>query len=206
MRLTARGARVAPYDVTREDMLWLCRAVESEGPDERQVAAILVNGFVWNRSRGGRGSLAQWVRAYAQPVNPLWYPGGDGHEAKYAAATTDGERAYLLKKAVARRDVHSRRTQFSPRVLEAVREALAGNVGIPGPAVDYAAPNVRSTRIPLEPVPNKRNRLYTRVGAQDWLGYLSSSAGARPKPLLALFGTGLAAAAAYFATRKRGRV
>jgi hypothetical protein len=195
---------VPPYEVTAADILWLLRAVEAEGPDEYQVAAVLVNGFMWNRSQGGKGNLTGWVRAYAQPINPAWYLNGAKHREKLKATTSEAERTRLIAKARVRETVHSTVRAFHRKTHEAVQKALSAAVPIDPRAVDYAAPGVPSTRIALEPNPVTRNQLYTRVGATTWQGYSSDGAPLTPGkgPLLALLGASLATTAAYLASRK----
>ncbi len=196
MLLVARGTAVQPYEVTSEDVLWLQRAVEAEGPNPRHVAGVLANGFMWNRSRGSRMTFTDWIRAYAQPVNEAWYESGGKHLAKFAAAESEAERAELARKAHAREYVHSTRTKFSEATRLGVQAALRGAARIPARATDYASPNVPSNRIPLETIPKKRNRLYTREGTEDWEGYSVAGlhGGSFPWAVLAL-GAGLAVAA-----------
>ena len=203
VQLSARRGNVPPYTVTSEDLLWLLRAINHEGPDPRLNAAVLVNGHMWNRSQGGRGSLGSWVRNYSQPVNPHWYESGEGHQQKMREAASEAERAELVAKARRREHVFSKETKFPARIHAAVRAALAGAVPLDPRAVDFAAPWAKSSRIALEPVPKGRNRLYTRRGAETWEGYVSSAASRAP--LLALLGAGLAAGAAYFAAKKGRR-
>ncbi len=204
MQLTARGAAVQPYEVTPNDVLWLRRAVQAEGPIQKQVAYVLINGFVWNRSKGGRGTLADWVRRYAQPVNPLWYESGEKHKAKFAAATTDAERAELVQKARVRERVHSTRTKFDPAVRRAVKAALTGAYRFKEQATDYARWNVDRSPDgyqPLAVITKGQNRPWRRPGAVDWEGYaVAGTFRAMRFPWVVLvLGSGLAAAA-YFAT------
>jgi hypothetical protein len=207
MQLRARSGNAAPYEVTAADVLWLQRAVQAEGEDPRQVAAVLVNGFMWNRSRGSSGTLASWVRSYAQPVNPRWYESGDKHQAALLEAGTNASiKDGLITKARNRERVHSVRTSFDARTLEAVRDALAGMPSnVKRAAVDYAAPRVASSRIPLEPVPTtNRNRLYTRLGAESWQGYVGQASRNGNVQLFLLLGLGAAAAGTtYYVLRKR---
>jgi hypothetical protein len=173
---SSRGS--TPYDVTREDVLWLLRAVEAEGPDEMQVAATLLNGFLWARTRRNfRGSLAAWVRAYAQPVNPRWYATGDLHRRELERHPEHA--AELAAKAARRERVHSTREDFSNVTQAAVAAALNGPHAIPRNATDYAAASLDATRKgyrPLAPPEDGRNRLWSRPGAFDWEGFVSDAA------------------------------
>lgn len=58
------------YQVTPEDALWLARAVECEGGDQVSSAWTMIWRFAYFRR--GRGTLAQLVRSFSQPVNPRW--------------------------------------------------------------------------------------------------------------------------------------
>jgi hypothetical protein len=161
------------YEPTEEDRLWLLRAVEQEGAPEDRVAQTLVNGFVWARSElGYRGALADWVRAYAQPVNPKWFTTGEKHVDALARATTDAERNKLRQKAYAREHVHSVRTSFSPLVKSAVEKALTRPPEL-REATDYAAAWVEK-KPPWKPLTDAEeglNRFWVRPGAVGWLGY-----------------------------------
>jgi len=210
MQLIARGAAVQPYDVTANDVLWLRRAVQAEGPVRKQVAYILINGFVWNRSKGGRGTLADWVRRYAQPCNPLWYESGEKHKAKLAAATTQAQRAELIRKARTRERVHSTRTTFDPDVRRAVQAALSGAYQYKQQATDYARWDLDRSAdgyLPLAVITKGENRPWRRPGAVDWEGFAVAGtfrAARFPWPVLFL-GAGLAASAYLATLESKGR-
>jgi hypothetical protein len=180
MRL--RAEKMAPYTVTEADVLWLARAVEAEGAIQSQVAATLVNGFCFQRSRGQSRDLATFVRAYAQPCNPRWYPLGDLY-----LRDIEGKTPSELKQATAaaerRAAVHSARTTFSAGTREAVIAALNGRAVIPPTATDYAAPEIDATGkgyTPLVPPIAGRNRLWARPGAETWAGYVVDATDAWP--------------------------
>lgn len=176
---TLRAKGMADYQVTADDMMWLARAVEKEGKPQDVVAATLINGFCWARScKNSKQTLATWVRAYAQPVNPRWYLKGDLH-LKYAKGVTGAELARLEKLAKERETVHSVRTQFSAGTKAACAAALAGAVKIPGNCIDYAAPTLDSSKrgyTALTPVVKGENRMWTRPGAETWAGYVVDAA------------------------------
>lgn len=183
LQLRARRGVSSLYRVTDEDVLWLLRAVAGEGPVRDEVAGTLVNGFVWARTQSGfPGTLAAWVRAYAQPVSPAWFPDGEKFKAQLAGVSDASQRAKLLAKATARRDVHSKRTSFDSAVRSAVARALDGVASIPENAIDYAAPELDATRkgyIPLTDATSGRNRLWTRPAALSWQGYAVEGARSR---------------------------
>lgn len=178
-----RGHNTIPYTVSPDDALWLARAVESEGAVQAQVAAVLVNGFTWARSRGSKMSLAAWVRAYAQPVNPRWFENGDLYLASIKNVSNPDELKAAAAAARRRQAVHSSRMNFSAGTQSAVLAALNGRSEIPANATDYAAPTLDATHkgyTPLEEPQAGRNRLWTRPGAEGWTGYLTDATDAWP--------------------------
>lgn len=180
MQIVAKERASTPYDVRKTDVLWLLRAVQAEGEDQREVAAVLLNGFAWARAMNGyRGTLTDWVRAYSQPINPLWFVGGREYEDAYRAAQSDTARADLKRKAEVRERVHSRRNKFSEHVQRAVHAALLGQVKIPAQATDFAPPYVDAGKKGYRPLQvlipgSKKNRLWSRPGAEGWEGYAIS--------------------------------
>lgn len=169
------------YEVTPADRLWLLRSVEAEGAPRRAVAQVLVNGFAWNRSRGGKGTLADWVRAYSSPVNPRHVPGGDIFDAAYGKASA-AERARLDALA-RRRRLASERTVFTRETHGAVARALEmGPLDVPKAATDFARWDVDATHggkrpnyIPVSEATPGTNRLWTRE--PSWSGYVATMAG-----------------------------
>lgn len=182
MRLRADSMK--PYSVTDQDALWLARAVEAEGPVQSQVAATLINGFCFVRSRGYSRDLSTWLRAYAQPINPRWYPTGDLYlKSSGATSSSASERAEALAAAKRRETVHSARVSFSPGTQAAVVSALNGRVLYPRNATDYAAPTHDASGkgyTPLEPPKAGQNRLWARPGAETWAGYVVDATDAWP--------------------------
>lgn len=161
-------------EASAADRLWLLRAVQAEGEPRRAVAEALVNLYAWQRSRGGKASLESIVRAYAQPVNPRWFEGGDLFKTALAKAPEAAKPA-MLAAARRRERFHSVRAKFDAGVIEAVAFALAGEHRTD--VTDYAAPNVDATSKGYQPRSDAqpgRNRLWTR--APGWAGYVASSA------------------------------
>jgi hypothetical protein len=186
MRLRAEA--MAPYSVTSDDALWLARAVEAEGPVQAQVAATLINGFTFARARGYQKTLATFVRAYAQPVNPRWYAAGDLFLASLVGKS-DSEKAEAVKDAERRERVHSQRLAFTPGTQAAVIAALNGRVNLPRGATDYAAAYIDASHkkyVALTPSTKGVNRLWSRPGAADWAGYLVDATDAWPWLVAAL--------------------
>lgn len=181
MRL--RAERMQPYSVSEQDALWLARAVEAEGPVQTQVAATLVNGFCFLRAtRGYSKNLTDFVRAYAQPVNPRWYVTGDRYLASLDGKS-ESEKEEARRTAERRERVHSTRVSFTPGTQAAVVAALNGRVIIPRSATDYAAAWVDATGkgyAPLTEPVKGQNRLWTRPGADTWAGYIVDATDAWP--------------------------
>lgn len=166
----ALSAKGAAYTVTPVDVLWLSRAVEAEGEPRARVASALVNLFMRARARGSKQSLASLVRAYAQPVNPRWYPDGDLHIAAKKAGKDTAE------KAARRLAVHSTRTAFAAKTKAAVESALMGAHA--HDVTDYAAPHIDGAKkgyaARSEPKPGE-NRFWSR--APGWTGYAATRLG-----------------------------
>jgi hypothetical protein len=158
------------YRVTDEDVRTLRLAVQHEGAVRDQVAQVLVNCFAYLHSLKPKAcpSIAWLVRAYAQPINPQWFPEGK----QFKRWNAIDPKKYSLAAAVIRRDVLSKVTKFLPATLAAVDKALTeGPVSIPANATDYAAARVDASKKyqPLTPPEKGVNRLWTR--APKWQGY-----------------------------------
>lgn len=179
MQPTLKGPGMAPYVVTADDALWLSRAVEAEGPPQPQVAATLINGFCWARAtKGYRGSLTTWVRAYAQPVNPRWYPDGDLFQ-KSIEKLSQPQKIAQIATAAKRATTHSTRTSFSAGTKAAVTAALAGLVKFDPKTTDYAVHSLDASKkgyAALSPAQPGVNRLWARPGTQSWPGYVVDAA------------------------------
>lgn len=140
--VSAGGRRLPIYPF---DWLWLARAVQPEGAPHELVAQTLVNRWAWFIDQGARTqfpTLTALVRAYAQPVNPRWMPGGALHEAVLRNTAAPEMRAQLIERARRRRDVHATRSRFDAATQAAVAQALLqGPITIPAGAVHYSAGN-----------------------------------------------------------------
>lgn len=162
--LEAQGAK--PYTPTADDRLWLLRATAAEGQPVDTVPRVLVNLFMLQRAGGSAQSLATLVRAYAQPVNPRWYPNGDLFQKQYPKPT-----AAQLAQATARQNTLSARTSFTAPQTAAVDAAFSQ--GFASNATDYAAPTLKAKAgyTALTPPVTGVNRLWTRRAS--WAGYLA---------------------------------
>lgn len=167
------------YSPTHEDVLWLKRAVQAEGPPRARVAATLVNKFMWARARlNSRRTLAQFVRAYAQPVNPRWFIGGDLYEAKVRnPKLTEKQRSAERNAALLRERVHSTRDSFKGETESAVQQALTSAPELRD-ATDYAkwdAPGKPGMVALTQAVPGT-NRFWRAPAAEGWAGYTTALA------------------------------
>jgi len=158
------------YRVTPSDRLWLLRAVQAESnkpDDRRRVAQTLVNRFVYLRARGSSTypTLTKLVRAYAQPINPLWESKSTEKCRQYPSACTD---AMIAKRREART-----RSVFDDSTEEAVEWALTrGMAGFDARSVHYAAPGVgASGKIKLTADRQGYNTFYAIDSSQSWKGY-----------------------------------
>lgn len=171
------GTKQPIYLPTNTDRLWLLRAVEGEGPDQKQVAQVLTNRFLYLRARmpSAFATLADLVQAYSQPVNPRWMQGGDKWDAAWNRAKTDAQRATLLAQNKRRR-AHRARGTFSASTEAAVTRALtAGSLDIPPTAVHFAAPEQGRKALPALTRPPKANWLHTEAPAATWQGYRATT-------------------------------
>jgi hypothetical protein len=179
------------YEPTAEDKLWLARAVQAEGPVASQVARALVNGFGVTYAHGTYKTLKDFVRAYAQPVNPRWFPDGDLF-LKHAGGVPTAAQLAIAQK---RRDVHSTRTKFSAETKDAVKQAL--ETPFSSDVTDYAAAKLDASKKGMtarSDATQGENRLWTRL--PGWPGYSVTGAAGGLGTLVAI------ALAFYLATRK----
>ena len=158
------------YRVTPSDRLWLLRAVQAESnkaEDRRRVAQTLINRFVFLKSRGSKAypTLTKFVRAYAQPINPLW---DDPSDAKCQRNPRFCTPAMIAKRRTARD-----RSSFSESTTAAVSEALSrGMTAISGTSVHYAAPRIGAAgKIRLTPDRQGYNTFYAIASSRSWPGY-----------------------------------
>lgn len=159
-----RWLRIRP-----QDQLWLLRAVEAEGAPREMVAQALVNRWAYLVDHGYAQhfpTLASLVRAYAQPVNPRWYPGGDLHTGALERGQDTEARART------RRDVHSTRSAFAASTRAAVRRAMLGQLTLPPGVVHYSVPRDSDDWKRLEIIPGERGRTNAFYAAEGSEGYL----------------------------------
>ena len=158
------------YRVTPGDRLWLLRAVQAESnkPDDRKrVAETLVNRFVYLKSRGSTAysTLTAFVRAYAQPINPLWQSTSTSKCRSNPRFCT----AAMIDKRRAARE----RSVFDDSTAAAVSDALSrGITSVDSSSVHYAAPGIGgSSNIRLTPDRRGYNTFWAVPGSRRWPGY-----------------------------------
>lgn len=157
------------YTLDDEDLLWLRRALTGEvlkEPDAPRIAEVLLNRYAYLRSVGNTAypTFARFVRAYAQPINPIWM------DVNAAGCKRSPNRCTpaLLKK----RWEHATRTSFPAWVDDAIERALTrGPADIPRNATHYAGYNVSSNMIQLTPHTPGYNTLWTEGAQARWNGY-----------------------------------
>jgi hypothetical protein len=127
------------YQVSDTDRTWLARSLWREGSPRNAVAHTLLQRFAALYPK--YSTLTKFLRAYVQPLNPNWYPGGYRHKRKVA----------FLKKhrrhteAQAEIERAKRRKQYSQtpwdQIPEQYRELtdrlLAGAVPNPVPSAQH---------------------------------------------------------------------
>lgn len=126
------------YTVTPEDRLWWVRAIWREGAPQIAVGHTLLQRFTYLYSTGGPyRTLTSFLRAYCQPINPAWLPGGKLSEAKIKRLTKSGDvaGASAERARAAKRAVYSNTplSQIPVRYREIADAILAGATESPIP-------------------------------------------------------------------------
>lgn len=166
----------------------MLRAVSREGQPRRLVAQALVNRWAWlaDFAPGRYPHLRDLVRAYAQPVNPAWYPEGELHRQYVATlwAAGEGDKARTERElARRRRDEFSQATTFDRATTAAVFQSLHGPVVLPPGALEYGPPGAPGFRVLVE------GREYGGLGRPGRNAIYADPAG---RGLGALYGFGIA--------------
>lgn len=148
IRFTERRTKAqVEYDVTDADYLTMLRALEYEGPPETAVAWTLMQRFAYLYPL--YPTLERFVKAYAQPINPDWFPDGKRHLAWLKKLRDAGKTAEADREArdAAKRPGHASLPLAKVRdkivkVLDAV--FLAGSQSPVVGSTHYRAPTVRT--------------------------------------------------------------
>lgn len=204
------------YQITEEDYLWLGRSLDGEGPNTAGYTWAYLQKFAGFRSTRERyRTLTNFIRAYSQPVNPIWAYGGSRCPAPVPGTDCDES---LLRRRAAISSLNP--SQFEPEVTAALNALRAGVLPNPvGRAVDFA------TCPRVEPHVAQNNwQITSRVGGcfvstpasrawpDDWVTIAPSGIanlaawGIGGAGVLLLVGAGGFAAWAWSRNRRRGRV
>lgn len=188
------------YALNNEDYLALLRAVEFEGEPREAVAWTLLQRFAYIYPQ--YKSLAKFIQAYAQPINPRWFVSGDLHKARYAKLI----KANLIDEASDELQRAKRREVYASTPIEKISRAtrdvvdpifLGGPSPVPG-AVHYRAPTVNTKSV--EEAKQARNQFaekyqlqrvieYGDPTRQNWFFGQARSIDFRIRTLLASVGT-----------------
>jgi len=85
----SKGGVEKRYVLSNVDYLDLLRAVEFEGKPKIAVAWTLLQRFALLYPQ--YSSLSSFIKAYAQPINPRWFPKGDLHQGYLALLRSRGD-------------------------------------------------------------------------------------------------------------------
>jgi hypothetical protein len=150
---TLRGPGGVSYSITPTDRLWLKRMVVGESGDfpSRQSAGAalwaMANYHMLVEGPGGTrpkfSTLTGLLRAYSQPINPLWASVGTTKCQQHPGSCTPAH--------IARRARVTGQTTFSSAIEGAVSDFLAGRLPNPVPGlVDWRAGNWSGCQVNIE--------------------------------------------------------
>ncbi len=114
------------YTVTEDDWDTLVRAVAHEGQPYDGVMWSLIQRFIWIFPT--YSSITDFVQAYAQPINPRWFPDGDLHLKYMKRNHRKAERLRDEEKRAARRVEYASQSieDLDEKYLEVVNRILSG--------------------------------------------------------------------------------
>jgi hypothetical protein len=92
-----KGEKEYHYLLTETDILNLMRAVYKEGPDETAVAFTLLTRFAWIYPN--YLSFSEFVKNYAQPINPKWFPNGSKFKSYIKTIKDNNTKKLLIQNA-----------------------------------------------------------------------------------------------------------
>ncbi len=130
--------------LSMKDVVTLARAVDEEGYPAEGVAWCLLNRLAWLHMHGSKFNLSGLVEAYAQPINPEWFPWGKKHQDEVARLQGLGKTTEAnaeIVRARARPGKASKPwSELRPKTKEVMERLLTGQ--LPNPvlgAVHYWA-------------------------------------------------------------------
>lgn len=126
------------YTVTPEDRTWWIRAIWREGSPQIAVGHTLLQRFTYLYSTGGPyRTLTSFLRAYCQPINPAWLPGGRLSEAKIKRLGKKGDQAGIEaeRERAKKRAIYSSTpvSQIPVRYRQIAEQILSGATSSPIP-------------------------------------------------------------------------
>lgn len=130
------------YPITDEDLLWLARAVKYEGDPTTYAATAWTLAQRYALVRSTYPTFAALIRAYAQPINPLWSRTGSkcGPGGSHVGTDSCSDRALDIRDRAVNDPV--------PEQLAWARRWAAGEIPNPVPkAVHYAVPRLVEQKI-----------------------------------------------------------
>jgi hypothetical protein len=116
------GAGQQSYQITDEDVLWGCRMVVGEGPEEAlEVLQTMAQRFAFV---GAWASLVELYQKYSQPINPIWRRDGSKCKGRVGAQGCEPHRLERRDR-LARADLDWLRQERYPASADGVADALA---------------------------------------------------------------------------------
>ncbi len=179
------------YALTSQDYLDLCRAVEHEGPPKLGVAWTLIQRFamLYPLYR----DLSTFVKAYAQPINPQWFPDGKRHLDELQKLASDTAAVQRENSDAAKRIKYANQSldSISSDTKRVVSSIFAGASSPIPLSSHYAAPITRTSIQAAEKARNafadKRNYTvfpYGDILSSNWFYGESGMAGVKVRAIL----------------------
>lgn len=137
------------YQLTHDDLTWLAKSLKNESAErEGRIAAAwcMLQRFVARRQAGRVETFSSFIRAFSQPINPIWADHNACRDGKGCCGSTSG--ACSPDKVARRQELISTSwDELCPCVTDLVLELMTGS--IPNPVegfTDFAASSSRACR------------------------------------------------------------
>lgn len=135
IRWKDKGGNFYEYEISPDDRVWFARCLWREGAPMDKVGWTLLQRFAMVQKK--YSSLTTFLRAYCQPVNPLWLPGGKLSEAAIERALdkNDVTEAEAERKRAQNRVkwVNTPLSEIPRKTIAVVDQILSGNSRSPIP-------------------------------------------------------------------------
>lgn len=130
------------YTVSPNDREWFIRCLWREGKPAETVGHVLLQRFALLASTGSKyPTMTSFLRAYCQPVNPLWFPGGSKSEAfiKRANNRGDSTAANQERERAKRRVIYASTpiSKIKPEFVQLADNILYGSSRSPAPRATH---------------------------------------------------------------------